>query len=154
MIRWELLVTSIFITILSLSMVTINNPIHFVINFRYYHLTIPQIVMEDSLTITQNKTGIITEVELMNSTNIMMFNVTSPITLSLKPGSYYLSIIKEINSTDGKLLNTTYNATMTLTIEKTAILLHTNILFYTGIIGTVIGLLVYTIRKLKEHRAF
>jgi len=149
MIKWELLLASISLAVLSLSMVTINSPTHFTINFDNYTLNVPNLVESAIVTISQNKSGLITEVLINHDLTV---NVTSiaPYTMSLNPGTFTFSIIKEVNESNGKMLNVTYNATITYTIQKVNLVLHQKILYYSGIAGTVIGLLIYVIRKIGK----
>jgi len=149
-IKWELLLASISLAILSLSTVTINTPTHFTINFENYTLNVPNLVESASVTISQNKSGLITEVLINHDLTVNVTSI-SPYTISLNPGTFTFSIIKEVNESNGKTLNVTYNATITYTIQKVKLVLHQKILYYSGIAGTVIGLLIYVTRKIVKR---
>jgi len=149
-IKWELLLASISLAILSLSMATINSPTHFIINFKNYTLKVPSLVESASVTISQNKSGLITEVLTNHDLIINVTNVT-PYTMYLNPGTFTFSIIKEVNESNGKILNVTYNATITYTILKVKLVQHQQVLYYSGIAGTVIGLLIYVTRKIIKR---
>ena len=153
MIKWELLLVSISIAILSLSMTTINTPTHFTINFKSYTLKVPNLVQEAIVTISQNKSGLITEV-LINHDIVVNVTSATPYTMYLKPGTYTFSIIKEVNESDGKILNVTYNATITYTIQKVKLVLHQKLFYYSGMAGTIIGLLIYVIKRIFVKKRF
>jgi len=141
---------SISLAILSLSTVTINTPTHFTINFENYTLNVPNLVESASVTISQNKSGLITEVLINHDLTVNVTSI-SPYTISLNPGTFTFSIIKEVNESNGKTLNVTYNATITYTIQKVKLVLHQKVLYYSGIFGTMIGLLIFIIRKIRKR---
>jgi len=105
------------------------------------------LVKTASISISQNKSGLITEVLINHDLTVNVTSIT-PYTMSLDPGTFTFSIIKEVNESNGKTLNMTYNATITYTIQKVKLVLHQKVLCYSGIVGTIIGFLIYVIRKL------
>ncbi|MBB5255104.1 hypothetical protein [Sulfurisphaera ohwakuensis] len=151
MIRWELLLASISLTLISLSVVTLNNPTHIVINFgNSYELHISPLVTSDSITLTQNNSNIVSEIEIISGSNHFIVNISNidPFVISLPPGSYTFELIKEINESNNKPTNIVYNVTLVLSIQKMRIVLHQKILYLSGIIGLIFSLVIYVIRKL------
>ncbi|QIW25242.1 hypothetical protein EWF20_14530 [Sulfolobus sp. S-194] len=151
MIRWELLLASISLTLISLSIVTLNNPTHIVINFgSSYEMSISPLVTSDSITLIQNRSNVISEVEIISSSNHFIVNVSNidPFITSLPPGSYKFVLIKEINESNNKPTNIIYNVTLTLLIQKMSVVLHQKILYLSGIVGLILSFVIYVIRKL------
>lgn len=155
MIRWELLLLSLALSLVTLSTVTINNPTHFLYNFQQKEIFLPSLVENACVILTQNKTNVISEILVMDSSNSLVINVSSSktVNLQLSAGNYQFIVMKEFqfNTTTKKyeVINTTYNATMTLEILKVKVMLHDHVIFVIGMLGTVIGVIIYVIRVIK-----
>ncbi|BFH72888.1 hypothetical protein SJAV_08320 [Sulfurisphaera javensis] len=154
MIRLELLSLSMFITLLALTTASISTPVHLVYNFQTLNLSISPLVENGYITITQNKTDIISEIQI----NGIIVNVTSssPYTISLKPGDYSFIIIKEwlYNATTNNFteIPIKYNATAKVEITKLKLVLHSTLLYYSSIIGSILSLIVYVVRIFKKRK--
>ncbi|WP_338602866.1 hypothetical protein V6M85_03110 [Sulfolobus tengchongensis] len=157
MMRWELLLLSISLSLVTLSTVSINTPTQFLYNFQQKELSLPPLVEKACVIITQNKTNVISEILVLSNTKSFIVNVSSDgmVNLPISSGNYEFFIIKEFefNTTTKKFekINTTYNATMTLEILKMKVLLNNHVIFIAGVMGTIIGGVIYVVRIIKTR---
>ncbi|BCU69584.1 hypothetical protein [Stygiolobus caldivivus] len=119
MIRWGLLLLSIGLTLVFLSFTTIGSNSHLTANFLHsYSIDVPEFVRCIHISIVENKSDLKAVVMVYNGTD--SYEVSTPYSTYTSSGKYEFFVVKEINTTDGKVVNTTdyYNVTLFLRVVK------------------------------------
>ena len=133
-----------------LSLTTISGNTQTTVNFLHsYGINIPSFVSSVSVNLVENKSDVNAIISILHgSSNV---TVTTPYAGCLSSGDYHFVLLKEINTTTGKALNTSqyYNVTLFFKITKAHVVSNPKVVLIQGVLLSVVGsvLLVRDIGK-------
>ena len=123
-----------------LSLTTISGNTQTTVNFLHsYGINIPSFVTSVSVNLVENKSDVNAIILILNGSSNTA--VTTPYSGCLSSGDYRFVLLKEINTTTGKALNTSqyYNVTLFFKITKAYVVSNPKEVLIQGVILSLIG---------------
>ncbi|MEJ2770585.1 MULTISPECIES: hypothetical protein [unclassified Stygiolobus] len=151
MIRLGLLLLTLGLTMVFLSLTTISGNTQTTVNFLHsYGINIPSFVTSVSVNLVENKSDVNAIILILNGSSIT--TVTTPYSGCLSSGDYHFVVLKEINTTTGKALNTSqyYNVTLFFKITKAYVVSNPKAVLIQGVILSLVGS-VLLVRDIYKH---
>lgn len=134
-----------------LSLTTISGNTQTTVNFLHSHgVSIPSFVNSVSINLVENKSDVRTIISILNGSSNT--TVVTPYSGCLSSGDYQFVLLKEINTTTGKVLNTSqyYNVTLIFKVTKAYVVSYPKDVLLQGVVLSLIGSVLW-IRDISKR---